>query len=154
MHRAQISRILCGPGGSGRGGGWFSGNVVGNQRYIKSQAGRRYVARSTASDDPYEKLMLSDLEIHPRAFDVGPRDLCDLGLAVKCALRRESEGEETRRLFKGIYIEPGASLNPPATRETLKSQTTRQLSPHNRKMYRKYRIVSFFRFFLEEKNKP
>lgn len=110
-----------------------------------SRVGRRYVGRSTASDDPYEKLMLSDLEIHPRAFDaadsphVGPRDLCDRSLAARAVVvrgevcvaagRRRNPGG----CLKGYTLSRVAPRNPSATRETLKSQTTRQPSPDSRK---------------------
>ena len=72
--------------------------------YIE-RASRKYVSWSTASDDPYEKLMLSDLEIHPGIstadYHIGLQDLCDRSRSVGegkmecsevCALWQGSKG--------------------------------------------------------------
>lgn len=69
VHQTWISRILCGAGGSGRGGldGVLVTDFVGIYRELVEDT----LGWSTVSDDPYEKLMLLDLEIHPRAFDSG-----------------------------------------------------------------------------------
>lgn len=100
--------------------------------------------RSTTSDDTYEKLMLSDLEIHPRAFDGRVRrwfpGFVRSGCGASSAMQRDAlwrSDEGILRLFKRIYIDPIAL----ATRETLKSQT----SPFQTiiRQHRKYGITIF-----------
>ncbi|CAL1688870.1 unnamed protein product [Lasius platythorax] len=79
---------------------------------IHRKPARRFQgAVDDAGDDPYEKLMLSDLEIHPRAFDgrvrpVVPRDLCDRVAAcrIKCSERR-IVAERGRREYCGCLKE-------------------------------------------------
>lgn len=88
---------------------WLSG--MSSMAMVESGCARRYIGKSQTKisrvDDTYEKLMLSDLEIHPRAFDGGVRrwfpGFVRFGWnAARCIVAKRRRN--TAAVFKEIYI--------------------------------------------------